>query len=189
MARKTAQKTHPRIQINLLRPQGKSERIDLRFLHWLLSYGRFILILVEIVVLATFAMRFKLDEDLANLKQNVNSKVENIQGYKNDELRFKQIQFKLSTAKSAYSSNSDWVSFFKLISKQIPIDTKLVSLSLEPTENGMVNFKFSATSNNPGDLAGFINGLKNEKDFSDLTITSISYDQGELTFSITGGYK
>ena len=58
-----------KIKLNLLHTQGLPEKLPVKFLKWLVNYGRYIVVLVEIIVLVAFVARFKLDADLAEIKR------------------------------------------------------------------------------------------------------------------------
>ena len=64
-------KAHPAIDLNLLKPQSKPEKLPVRLLRWLLASGRYLFVFVEAIVLIAFAARFKLDEDLAAKKEDI----------------------------------------------------------------------------------------------------------------------
>lgn len=178
------------LNLNLLFPQGIPEKLPVRFLKWLLSYGRFMAIAVEVLVMATFVMRFKYDSDLGNLKENINKQIPFIESFSQDEASIKQTQFKLATISKTYSTNPDWKSFLGKISNQVPSGVKLTSISLDHSSpSTTVSFKINGQSNSNNDLATLIGGLKLETSFKDITLTNISFDQGVIVFNITGSTK
>lgn len=61
-------------EINLLPQQVVEERRVSRFLHWSLTYGRYIIIGTEFVVLMAFFSRFRLDQELSDLHESINQK-------------------------------------------------------------------------------------------------------------------
>ncbi len=64
--------------INLLRPVLEPEDIWEKSYDWVMSAGRYVLVLVEIVVLAAFFTRFAMDRRRNDLDQSIKSKVENV---------------------------------------------------------------------------------------------------------------
>src|SRR3989344_9262322 len=113
---KSAQKNPKhRINLNLLYPQGVPEKLPLKFLKWLISYGRYIVVVVEIVVLACFAVRFKLDADLADLKENINSQVPYLESLSVDEALIVQTQQRLSNVQKVVEASSLWNKTFTQI--------------------------------------------------------------------------
>jgi len=60
------------ISVNLL--PGKEPTIGDKFLNWSLTFGRYIIIGTEIVVLVAFFSRFKLDRDYVDLNDQIKDK-------------------------------------------------------------------------------------------------------------------
>jgi len=177
-----------RLSVNLLFPQGVPEKIPVKFLKWLVSYGRFIAIFVEIIVIVAFVARFKFDSDLSSLKDSIKNKYQYINSQADDEALVRQTQFKLATISQAYANSPDWSNILIDVAKQTPAGVKLVSVNLDHTKNTkLVQFKFVGTAATNTDLASFISSLKKVTDFKDVYLASISLDQGQITFTITGG--
>ncbi len=182
-----AQKLLAKISLNLLYPQGIPEKLPLHLLKWLLSYGRFIAVAVEILVLATFAARFKLDADLADVRQKIQQQTPYIQALSLDEGIIKQTQLRLTAIKQAYSADPQWVKVLTELSSQMPSHVQLSSLSLDHPENqNNLEFKLTAQATSSNDLSYFLSTLNTDKKFRDISLTNITVDQGNITFSITG---
>ncbi|MBI2595221.1 hypothetical protein HYW46_00610 [Candidatus Daviesbacteria bacterium] len=186
---KPVQKNTPRVNLNLLYPQGIAQKLPIRFLRWLLSYGRFIVVAVEIFVLAAFAFRFKLDADLTNLKEQINEKVPFIESLSADEARIKQTQQRLAIIKNVYAFSGSWQGILSKISAQIPITAKLTSINSEKNDSGVLQFKLNAQTTNISDVALLLKGLREDKELKDINLSNISFEQGYILFSITGSIK
>ena len=186
---KSAQKNPKhRINLNLLYPQGVPEKLPLKFLKWLISYGRYIVVVVEIVVLACFAVRFKLDADLADLKENINSQVPYLESLSVDEALIVQTQQRLSNVQKVVEASSLWNKTFTQIASQTPPGVKVTSINLEkagPTLN-KINIKITGKTSSNNDVALFLSGLKQDPFFTEVSLASISFDQGVILFSING---
>jgi Tfp pilus assembly protein PilN len=174
------------ININLLLPQGSAQKLPVKFLKWLVSYGRFIAIVVEIIVVATFVVRFKLDADLASLKDQINHQVPFIEDKAQDEARIRQFQFKLATIKKTHAAAPDWKSVLENISQQMPSSTKLTTINLDKSSGSTLLFKVSGRSSTSNDLSVLLAGLKQAKSFRNITLTNINFDAGQIVFSISG---
>ncbi len=185
----SAQKFHNRINLNLLYPQEQSQKFAIKFLKWLLSYGRFIIIVVEIVVLGTFALRFKYDADLASLNEKINEQVPYLESLADDEALIKHTQQRLLAIKTAYSSSPDWQQILIKINNQIPPAVRFTSFNLDSDNTNKAQFKIVASTNSNNDLTLFMSALKTDPYFKNINLTSISYDQGQIVFTITGGTK
>ncbi len=178
----------PHIKINLLYPQGLSLKIPVRFIKWLIAYGRFIVIPVEILVVATFIFRFKLDADLANIKDQINSQVPFIESLAFDEALIRQTQFKLSTIKELSTKNPNWVVVSNKLTSLIPKSVIFTGLVFDNAGNPPT-FRFTGSSRSNNDIGAFINGLKNSDNFSNINLANLSQEGAEINFVITGELK
>ncbi len=173
----------PTISLDLLRPQSSPEKLLARFIRWLLSIGRYILIFVEALVLIVFISRFKLDADLASKKEAIEQQIPYIESLKPVEILIRQTQLKLATIASFRSSYTDYPQVLKKIADQVPNGVKIISLNLTKSGN-KVTVSLNAQADNNSSLASFISGLKQDQTFQEVTVTSISLEKGSLNFSI-----
>ncbi len=176
------------IRLDLLKPQSSPEKIAVKLVRWLLSSGRFIFIVVEALVLIAFIARFKLDADLASNKEAIDQKIPFLEAQKPFEVQIRQTQFKISTINAFRNNYIDYGQILKKIANQTPSGVKITSINLEKNIES-VNIQLTASATNNNDLATFINGLKQDPTFSNVNITSIDIEKGNLTFSLTGQTK
>lgn len=182
----SAQPTKLRIKLNLLHPKEAPAKLPERFLKWLITYGRFIVIFVEIIVVTAFLARFKLDADLDTLKNQINSDLPFIEGKSVDEALIKQAQTKLALIDKTYLNDAKWQETVVEISSQIPSSIVFTGLSLEEKDGTSVNFKISGVTVSNSDLGIFLNNLRALDNFSEINLASISFDQQQIVFTITG---
>ncbi len=173
-----------RIHLDLLKPQSNPEKILTKLIRWLLSSGRFIFVFVEALVLMVFIARFKLDADKAALTDAIDSQIPYIESLRSYELLIRQTQLKLSTIGTFRASYVDYPQILKKISDQTPDGVKITTLNLEKNV-AKVSIKLSAHAQSNNDLITFVEGLKQEPIFSDVNITSIGFEKGSLSFSIS----
>lgn len=172
------------IHLDLLRPQSNPEKLPVRLIRWLLTTGRYIFIFVEALVLVAFIARFKLDADLSTNKEAVEQQIPYIESLKPFEILIRQTQFKLETYGSFYKTYADYPQILKKIADQTPPGVKIINLNLERNAT-QVTITLNAQAKNNNDLATLVGGLKQDQFFSDVTITSIGFDKGSLTFSLS----
>lgn len=176
-----------RLKLNLLYPQNEGQKLPLKFLKWLISYGRFIVVIVEVVVLGTFATRFKYDADLASLKEEINSRIPYLEVLSNDEAVIRQTHQRLELIKKTYASSSKWDGILRKISSQTPANVKINNINIVMANPaGVFNFKVTAETNSNSNLAVFLHGLRSEPSFKDVALVSISLDKGTINFTIIG---
>ncbi len=194
---KTAPKNQLRLKLNLLHPNEIPPSLPTRFLRWVVSYGRYIVIFTEIIVVSAFVYRFKLDYDLDTLKTSINKDVPFIEGLITDEARITQAQTKLKTIGSTYNSSPNWKRIFNNLATEIPTSVRINSLNIDNSDSvaEYLSIKFVGQTNSVNDLGFFIRKLRDLKDaqgnkmFKDIVLDSLNYDKEELIFSISGGVK
>ncbi len=183
-----AQPKHPKLNLNLLYPQGIPQKLPIKLLKWVLTFGRYIAIAVEIIVLATFAARFKLDADLATIKEDINKQIPFIENLADTETEIRQLQNKMETIKKTTNESTDWKRILNIISSQTPQGVVVTQLALDNTSKPL-QFKIVGNAISNNELGAFVAGLKSETSFSNINLATLSYDQGLVAFTITGTAK
>ncbi|MBI2019805.1 PilN domain-containing protein [Candidatus Daviesbacteria bacterium] len=172
------------IRLDLLKPQSNPEKIPTILLRWLLSTGRYILILVEAVVLIAFVFRFKLDADIAEIKEEIEVNqlpyIKNLQPF---EILIRQTQLKLSSINGFLQSNPDYALILKKIADQMPVSVSLRSLSLEKSLD-KISIQINGQAQNNNDLAAFQANLKQDSFFSGVSLSSVGLEEGVIRFTI-----
>ncbi len=174
----------PALNLDLLKPQSRPEKIFSKFIRWLLSSGRYILIFVEALVLIVFISRFKLDEDLAAKKDAIAQQLPYIESLQPVEVTIRKTQLKLSTISSVKSSYIDYPIILKKIASEVPSGVKIITLNLNKN-SAKVAATITASANNNVSLAGFIAGLKQDASFQNVSVTSISLENSSISFSVS----
>jgi len=104
------------ITINLL-GESEFEHTPLgRIVSWAVTYGRYIMIGTEIVVLLAFISRFSLDRKLTDLKEEISQKQDIIQANSQFEHDIRTLQDKLTKIKALTTqpvSSLDLLTFFR----------------------------------------------------------------------------
>lgn len=177
-----------KIHLDLLHPQSNPEKLPVKFVRWLLSTGRYILIFVEAIVLLAFVSRFKLDTDLSERKDAIEEQIPYLESLKPDEILIRQTQLKLSSIGNIKASLANYSSILKKIADQTPAGVKLVSLNLSKELSG-VTLQINATSQSHNDLTNFMTSLKADQTFSEVAVASISLEEGLINFTISAKSK
>lgn len=171
------------LRLNLLHPQGIPEKVTIRLIRWLLSVGRFIIVVVEALVLVAFVSRFKFDSELETLKENIDGQIPYIESLKNDENLIRQTQTQLSIIKDKKLNYPDYELILKKIAQQTPQNIKINSINIDKTDKASIKISGNALANT--DISSFTAGLKSDKFFSEVTLTSVGLEEGSITFSIS----
>lgn len=176
-------KPAPLFNIDLLRPQGESQKLLVKLLGWLLSAGRYIIIFVEILVLLAFAARFKLDADIANVKEQVDLQIPVIDSLKSEEALIRKTHFQLATIKDLRQGELEYGDVLTNIANQTPTGVSLTNLNFEQDKD-QVNVKMTGVALNDQELSTLVFGLKEAK-FLDVAIASVNLERGLINFTLT----
>ena len=182
----SAQPSKLRIDLNLLHPREIEAKLPEKFLKWLFTYGRFIVILVEVVVVGAFLTRFKYDADLDNLKVRIKQDLPYVEGQSTDEALINQTQTKLALLDKAYLNSDKWQESIIELSSQTPGSVQFIGLLLEEKDEQTINFKISASTLSNTDLGIFLNSLRSQENLRDINLANISFDNEQIVFTITG---
>lgn len=184
-----------RVRINLLHPNEIPAPLPARFLKWLISYGRYIVIFTEVIVVGAFVYRFKLDADLDTLKTQINKDLPYVEALSTDEAIIKQTQLKLATVQNVYTFTPNWQQAIESIAAEQPrsVRINLISMDSLPSTT-QVKLRISGSTSLNSDLAYFIRRLKDKKDendkniLKDISLDTVNFDQNQLIFIISGVY-
>jgi hypothetical protein len=83
-------------KINLLPPSELEKSFWGKFLKWAVTTGRYIIILTELVVILAFLSRFKLDEDLRKVNEQINTQVGFLESQEPEMAKFFKLQKRLN---------------------------------------------------------------------------------------------
>lgn len=175
----------PTLSVNLLKPQESPEKLHIRFWKWLLSSGRYIVVFVELIVLTAFVGRFKLDADLARLKEEIEQQIPFIESLAADERLIRRTQLQISTINQVRSNPTDFTQATKKLAQQTPSGVTLFTVNFEKGSSG-TSFRISGTATTNRDLNTFIYGLKDDGSFTNLRLENVSLELGVIHFTVGG---
>lgn len=157
--------------INLLDDTSSGNTPVGRIVNWAVTYGRYIMIGTEIMVLLAFISRFSLDRKLTDLKEEVSQKQDIIQANALFERDVRTLQDKLSKIKTLLAAPSASFDVFPLFQSLIPTGTYLISLNLNKEKVAA-----QAISGSTGSFAQFITNLQYAGALSAIEINDITRD-------------
>lgn len=116
--------------INLLGVQDLQHSPWGRILTWATTYGRYIMITTEIVVLLAFISRFSLDRKLTDLNEEIAQKQAIIEANSSFETEFRSLQEKIRTIKTLIASQGQLRDVLEELQRLLPPDVHFESLTL-----------------------------------------------------------
>lgn len=138
------------------------------FINWILTVGRLLVIITEVITLAAFLYRFSLDRKLIDLRSEIKQKQVIIASQKDNEAKYRDFQDRLYLASNFSSLSAERVKILKDILGLTPQDMKLKNLSL--TKDIL---SITANAHSISSLTIFVNSLKKYPNIDTLSLDSI----------------
>ncbi len=138
------------LTINLLNVDTNTNSPFNRIMIWITTYGRYIMITTELIVLLAFASRFSLDRKLSDLKENITQKQEILEVNIDLENEIRRTQDKISSIKFFLRDQHISIDTLILIYTLLPAGTYLETLNIDNnklTANVAANSSDSFTRN------------------------------------------
>ena len=104
-----------------------------RIVTWAVTYGRYIMIGTEIIVLLAFISRFSLDRKLTDLNDEVSQKQAIIDANHDFEAEFRALQEKLAKAETLLTALPVTENALNTVATIIPTDARLEDLNITTT--------------------------------------------------------
>lgn len=131
-------------ELNLLPKEEMGDTLSGQILSFTLSYGRYIIILTQIIVLSVFFMRFKLDRDHNDYKEIVSQRQSIVQSMSEIEKETRRIQTKLEYIKKITTHQTLYEEILTFLSASIPSEVKFSSLALRNGQTNEITIKGTA---------------------------------------------
>lgn len=146
-----------------------------KFYMWSLNTGRYIIIGTEIVVLACFFYKFKLDNDLATVKSDLDQNISVLQAHYSEvtEIRTYQNQIAAQTGIIAHQ-----VKIHDLLAHTLSLIPGSISVSnirMLTSTSIVIRGSVAGTSNTQlTTIQGFANTLRADNAYKNVSLTSVS---------------
>lgn len=154
--------------INLLIKEDLEHSPWGRLLTWSTTYGRYIMITTEIVVLLAFISRFSLDRKLTDLKEEIKQKQAIIEANSSFEAQFRFLQSRMKTVKSLVSNQAYPRDVLEAVQKMLPPDVYLETLTITDAD-----ISAKATAGTTGGFSQFLANMSNSSLFSGVEIGEV----------------
>lgn len=166
--------------INLVIKDRTGDSLSEQFLAWILSYGRYIIIITQIIVLSVFFFRFKIDRDHTDLKELVTQKQAILESLVDLETEVRRVQGRLANIKTVSANQDSLLKVIRFLQQRTPADTIFTNLLLD---NDRISFQ--ATAGNLRSFSYFLLQLQQDKKFSEVTLQDMNRKaDGRIDFKI-----
>lgn len=174
-----------KLNINLLSKKELEERALNKFLKWSLTFGRYIIVGTEIIVLLAFFSRFKLDRDLTDLHQQVSQKQAIVQYNLEFEKKIRNLQKQLEEIKLIEEKDKLSLTLLRFFEENIPQEVTLNELSFNDNK-----VSFSGTSLSTSSFIDFLARIRTSNQFSDVTLEDLNKERGDfLKFKLKANFN
>lgn len=169
------------VRINLLGTQDLEHTPWGRLITWATTYGRYIMITTEIVVLLAFISRFSLDRKNTDLTEELTQKQAILQANVGFEREIKSLQANLATAKTLLSTQAKPIELINTIETLLPADVYLSTLEISRNK-----LSISATAASTQGFAQFLSNLQSTKLIQNVLLGNIEREPATgIDFQLT----
>ncbi len=175
------------LEINLLPGDNLAKKGQLgKILAWVLTYGRYIIIGTELIVLLAFFSRFKIDRDLTDLHDTIAQKETVVIASRSFENQVRFLQGKLSLIKGLLASRSAPKNLLSNLSSLMPQDVFLSNLVFEQKK-----LTLSATALSNESFNTLLKNLSTSALFTDVSLDAIgkAHEGPGVEFKISANLK
>lgn len=172
------------ITVNLLQQEGSINSPFNRIMMWITTYGRYIMITTELIVLIAFASRFSLDRKLSDLKENIMEKQEILEANKELEQEIRDVQNKISLTKTFIQNQSQPVDTVVLMQMLMPQGTHLSNLVIN--EDKVTSNVIADTSDS---FSKFMTNFSTTKTLAETEISKVEKGTEGIQFSLSAKLK
>jgi hypothetical protein len=159
-------------KVNLLPLSDFEQSFWGRFLKWAVTTGRYIIIVTELVVILAFLSRFKLDEDLRNLNDQINTQVGFLESQEETMNDFLRVQKKLTLVDGMLSTRQDAGAAMDYVSDHLPVDVVPSKRAFTSRET-----KITASTLNERAMGQLLSAFSKDPNWRSVDLTEILGDQ------------
>lgn len=167
----------------------KSNRIDLAkdkstlmddLLKWALSFGRLLIIIVEVVAFSAFMYRFVLDRQISDLNDKIKNEQAIVEASKRQEDTYRSLQERISTVKKISTTGNTAP---KIIKDVVAITPSEITYNSYRIDEGKLEMELSVGSFSS--LTTFLETLREHPQIASVTITGIDNSLGGNSVKVT----
>jgi Tfp pilus assembly protein PilN len=159
------------VAINLIGEEEMGHTPVGRIISWAVTYGRYIMIGTEVVVLLAFISRFSLDRKLTDLNDEIAQKQAIIEANVDFEKEFRRVQNQITTIRELVSAPTPMTGALDTVQSLLPPDVRLDSLDIAPDK-----LTANAVAGTAGGFSTLLSNLQTARSFKNVDIGDIKRD-------------
>jgi Tfp pilus assembly protein PilN len=172
------------VTINLLAENKNTNSPWNRIMIWITSYGRYIMISTELIVLIAFASRFSLDRKLTDLKENITEKQEILEVNKELEQEIRSVQEKISAIKLLMREQPAPVETLIVVHTLLPTGAYLDTLTIDKNK-----ITTNVTADSAGSFTRFLTNFSSASTLTGVEIGKVGKRPSGIQFTLTANIK
>lgn len=149
---------------------------------WITTYGRYIMITTELIVLMAFASRFSLDRKLSDLKESITQKQEILEVNVDLEQEIRAAQDKLTAIKLLLRDQSIPLDTLLEIHTLLPMGTYLDTLTIDKAK-----ISTNVTADSSESFTRFLNNFSSTTKLTGVEVGKIGKKSSGIQFSLNAG--
>lgn len=169
-------------EVNLLPGEELESRPGGLFLKWALTWGRRIVVTVELVVILAFLSRFWLDTEVANLTEQIDQKKVIVESESAFEQKFRAVSERMTKAKEIEGLASP-LTVYDRVQSLIPVTVFVSRLSVNSQSVSLV------ASADEASLGELVNVFKKALDFTSVSVEQVSRQSGAASVNFAVSAK
>ncbi len=157
------------VSVNLLGQEDVEHTPQGRIVNWALTYGRYIMIGTEIVVLLAFISRFSLDRKRTDLKEEIDQKQAIIEANRDFENEIRKTQDRIELIQSLLTTQTKPFDMFKKITSLLPPDVTFGEVDISPDK-----LSARATAGTNQGFAQLLTNLQSTKEIVRVEVNDVT---------------
>ena len=153
-------------KINLLHEKER-DFLD-KGIYFVLHYLRYVLVITQIVVISVFFYRFKIDQEIIDLKDGLQQKKEIVAVSDPLSKQAEIVDLKTKQIREILANQAQFSESFTYFLNTFPLHLTIKRLDIQGG-----TYKFDATTTDPETIRSYLARLKQDKRFKEVTLGSI----------------
>lgn len=163
--------------INLL--SKKEKTVFDKTVYFFLNYLRYILVITQLIVLGVLFFRFRVDENITELRESVKQKQEILRVVKPLLTHARTVKIQLDTVDRSVNSQVRHKQMVEYVFLAFPTDLYITRANLTDK-----NITVEGETQSPQQLQKYVKFLKDDKRFKEVAIESLKKNNSTYTFKL-----
>ena len=146
-------------EMSFLPEEENVNSITARFVRWITTVGRFVIVFTELIVICAFLSRFWLDRtnsDLSEVVRQQKAILESTVDFEND---YNQLQKRLKLIKNYYQNQPEYQSCLTTLVESTPAEISYTSLEINRNSTNQIVADINLSAYNESSIVDFITNL------------------------------